>query len=195
MLRRTAFILFVVFVVLNCTTKNKSSQQTEEDYLEKGQAITAAVFTELSGALQSALKEGGVEKAITYCNLRAMPMVDSLSTAHNAEIRRASFKYRNPVDKPQSHEAAAINKFKQQIQNDKETGPYVAEGTDGAVHFYAPIFVNDLCLKCHGKIGADLSVETADLIKKYYPDDLATGYSAGDFRGIWSVTFNQDNPK
>ena len=53
------------------------------------------------------------------------------------------------------------------------------------------IFVNDLCLKCHGKIGEELTQENADLIKKYYPNDLAVGYGKGGFRGVWSIGFEK----
>jgi len=32
-------------------------------------------------------------------------------------------------------------------------------------------------------------VQTDSIIKKLYPFDIATGYSEGDLRGIWSITF------
>ena len=154
-------------------------------------AITAAVFSALSLKLQNAMKSGGVENALEYCNLNALSIVDSLSGINSAKIRRASNKYRNPNDQPVNNEPAVINVYQKDIKEGKEITPKVILENDGRYHFYAPIFINDLCLKCHGKIGGELTQENADLIKKYYPDDLATGYSAGDFRGVWSIEFEK----
>ena len=41
------------------------------------------------------------------------------------------------------------------------------------------------CLKCHGVTGNDIDQATTEKLKKFYPNDLATGYQLDDFRGLW----------
>lgn len=186
------FILSLSFIFLmGCLNTEKKQDNSEKEYMEKGQQITAAVFSVLSSELQNAMQNGGVENALQYCNLNALNIVDSLSKVHQAKIRRASDKYRNPADQPTENESVMIAAYQYELQGGKEVSPKVIKGNNGRYHFYAPIHVNDLCLKCHGKIGEDLTQENADLIKKYYPNDLAIGYAKGDFRGVWSIDFEK----
>ena len=59
----------------------------------------------------------------------------------------------------------------------------------GGPHFYAPIFLQQKCLACHGEIGKNVNAETDSIIKSIYPYDAATGFKEGDLRGIWSIAF------
>src|SRR5690606_23801151 len=63
---------------------------------KQGSEIAAAVQAALFGELQRAISEEGVEEAIRYCNLKALPIVDSLSHIYKAKIKRTSLKTRNP---------------------------------------------------------------------------------------------------
>ena len=49
-----------------------------------------------------------------------------------------------------------------------------------------PITVQPLCVTCHGSA---LAPDVASRIAAEYPDDEATGFDVGDFRGIWWVEF------
>jgi hypothetical protein len=42
-----------------------------------------------------------------------------------------------------------------------------------------------LCLQCHGE---NISPEVQAELARLYPEDKATGYSAGDIRGAFVVT-------
>jgi hypothetical protein len=45
-----------------------------------------------------------------------------------------------------------------------------------------PIVVQPMCVTCHG---ADVAPDLRAKIEELYPDDQATGYAAGDLRGIF----------
>jgi hypothetical protein len=45
------------------------------------------------------------------------------------------------------------------------------------------------CLQCHGKPKVDINEATASTIRKKYRFDKATGYSMGELRGAWKLTF------
>ena len=53
------------------------------------------------------------------------------------------------------------------------------------MHYH--VFLGDLCLQCHGKPEL-MALEVKEALAEKYPGDLATGYEAGDFRGVVRVS-------
>jgi hypothetical protein len=180
-------------LLLTQSCEDKPSENTadidKEVMIEKGKKIAASTFASLSGALQKAMKEGGVPNAIEYCNLNALSIKDSLSKAENAVIRRTSLKVRNEADTPTKTELEILNQFHQSDSEGKEITPLIQQLESGNIAFYAPIRVNEFCLQCHGKIGETLTEENHQIIQSKYPNDKAIGYSVGDLRGMWSIEF------
>jgi hypothetical protein len=50
------------------------------------------------------------------------------------------------------------------------------------VGYVEPIYVQPLCVTCHG---ATLAPDLQAKIDELYPNDQATGYAAGDLRGVF----------
>ena len=59
----------------------------------------------------------------------------------------------------------------------------LANGRRGYVE---PIVMQPLCLACHGET---LAPEVAEQIAAEYPEDRATGFRVGDFRGVFWVEY------
>lgn len=156
-------------------------------YLARGGEITGAVFKSMSGKLKSAMEASGVSGAVEYCNLAASPLVDSLATAYQVTIRRTSHRLRNPANAPSAMEQSIIDQYLQ-LGPQQLPAPQIEVESD-KVHYYAPIFLMDNCLKCHGDVTRDIATTDYEVIKRLYPDDLATGFKSGELRGIWSLTF------
>ena len=202
---KTPMFLFLLLALsfAACTPAPKESEERadqeippltsegQQQYLEKGKAMASATFAELSGRLTQALARGGVQEAVQYCNVVAMPLVDSLSKANNATIRRSSLKVRNPADKPTPAERAILNEYHTLASQGADIKPRVQLLENGEVGFFAPIRIMPLCLQCHGKVGEDISREDYALIKALYPEDEATGYVNEELRGIWSIAFER----
>ena len=169
------------------TAGKKMTAEEKNIYLEKGKSITAKSFATLSKSLQDALQEGGIPNAIQYCNLNALSIMDSLSKNENATIRRTSLKVRNLHDTPKASELKILNQYHAANQKGIEIKPIVEQLENNRIAFYAPIRVNEFCLKCHGKLGETLTREDYAVIQEKYPEDKAIGYDAGDLRGIWSI--------
>ncbi len=192
-------MFFIVSVLLfsacgNSDTTDKTTEKLEnnnEVFLKKGQQVAAATFQTLSGNLQKAMKKGGVPNAVAYCNLAAMPLVDSLSKVHDADIRRTSQKFRNPKNQPTPIELEQLQVYEKQSKEGESLKPIVKEIDLHTVAFYAPINMMPLCEKCHGEIGNTLLEKDYEVIQKLYPDDKAIGYVSGDFRGMWSISFKK----
>ena len=114
----TLGLLFLAFI-FGCQSSN-SKQQAEEvkteeelasEYLTKGADVTSHVFKTMSGKLTGAIKNGGVQHAIEFCNLNVLDLVDSLSSAHQVKIRRASHRWRNPSNSATTDEQLIIAKI------------------------------------------------------------------------------------
>ncbi len=189
------FILATILFFIDCkneTAKSASSskmQNTNEDYLKKGKTIAASTFITLSTKLQNAMQKGGVKNAVKYCNLSADGLVDSLENIHNAKIRRTSLKTRNSNNQPSDKELEQLKIYQDQLSNGTALDPVVVEMPNNEIAFYMPILAMPLCQKCHGTIGETLLREDYEYIQQLYPNDKAVGYSAGDWRGMWSITF------
>ena len=134
--------------------------------------------------LMGAIQNEGVLHALNFCNIQAMPLTDSMSIVHNAQVRRVSDKPRNPRNQANETEAGHIQYFQEQINQGIDPEPIVVELASG-YQFYYPIVTNDMCLKCHGQPEKEVALKIAEL----YPKDKATGYSENQVRGIWSIVF------
>ncbi len=172
----------------------------KSEYLTRGSSIAKASFQALSGALQAQMKAGGPVNAVEFCNVRASPLVDSLMNEYGVAIRRTSTRFRNPVNKPTTLEHEYLARFDSIFKTGQEPRGEVVKVAD-QVHYFQPIFVSKACLKCHGT-ASDIGPETRRLLAERYPDDRATGFLAGDLRGMWSIEFEakdasnrETNPK
>lgn len=195
------FLLLGVITLLfiGCgETSNPDKQLTTEKpilveldsakYLKEGGEIAQATFKVLSQNLQNAMAEGGVENALKFCNVNAMPITDSLAKHYNVEIKRTSHKVRNPNNNPTSQEQVVLENF---LSKEKILKPLVQQSEDASVAFYAPIVMKGLCVTCHGQVGSILAEKDYQIIQSLYPEDRATGFNVDELRGMWSITFNK----
>ena len=188
--------LLFIMSLQSCKSKNVDTaldnSLESNSYYQKGKEITTAAFKVLSSNLQESIKQGGIQEAISYCNLNASPLVDSLSKEYNSSIRRTSFKVRNTKNVPTSIEKQYLTKYTKKFDDGEILDPVIIESKE-SVTYFAPIMINNFCLQCHGHPGNTLSDSDYLLIKEHYPDDKAIGYNDGDLRGMWSLSFSKND--
>lgn len=175
--------------------KGKHQQQASTNiddlpYVERGLKYALTTKAVLGKNLMGTIQKKGTLEALSFCNERAYPLTDSMSVVHNAVIKRVSDKPRNQKNRANTEELEFINTFKQQLANQLEIQPIVKESEDN-VHVYYPITTNSMCLQCHGKPEQDIRPEVINRLTTLYSNDKATGYSVGQVRGIWNVTFSK----
>ena len=185
-----SFIGVVLFLFSGC--QKELTEKDKKEYIVKGQEIAQNSAEHLGGQLTKSMKEGGVVKALPFCNTMAMPLTDEMSEKYNASVKRTSHKVRNEKNKPTSEETRVLNEYKNLIEAKKKLNPIVELDEAGKPHFYAPILIQEKCLACHGKVDENMSVRTDSIIRSYYPNDAATGFKEDDLRGIWSITFQSE---
>jgi len=140
----------------------------------KALPLIARFATSLQDALGSAMSQGGPVAAIDVCSSKA-PEISREVSSSDLTIRRIGTRVRNPENRPTDAELAVL----QRLSTEQPT--YEAEG-----NFYKAIFVQPLCLACHGAKDALPPAVLAALAKKY-PSDEAVGYAVGDLRGAFVV--------
>lgn len=159
-------------------------------YSEQGLKYALSTKAVLGKNLMGKIQKEGTLAALKFCNIKAYPLTDSMSVVHKATIKRVSDKPRNSNNKANALENGYISIFKKEAKLNKESEPIVVETAEN-VNFYYPIKTNGMCLQCHGKPTLDIKSNTLAQINKFYPKDLATGYSENQVRGVWSITFNK----
>ena len=73
-----------------------------------------------------------------------------------------------------------IEKYKNTKAGAKDSAS-IHQFPDGKRAYVEPLFIQPVCLKCHGP---NVSQSVNDKIKALYPEDEATGFKAGEFRGL-----------
>jgi hypothetical protein len=158
------------------------------DLLQKGDTITALVQKVLLANVMTAMKTGGPVNAVSFCNVHAIPLTDSMAVEYNCIIQRVSDKYRNQANKLSEADADILVK----MSSFNPMKP-VLVSENGRVVYYKPIKIAmPACLKCHGSAGNEIDSKTLEIINQKYPNDLATGYKEGDLRGLWKITFLEE---
>lgn len=164
----------------------------KEEKLALGDLISNMAQTTLLQNVSKEMKAGGSVHAVEFCNIQAVPLMDSISKANKVKVERLTDKHRNPDNylKTENDKSAWV-KFKSAFFKSEKPVPYIQQENQTIV-YYKPIAMGmPACLKCHGAPQQDIDLATAAKINEKYPNDLATNYKMGDFRGMWKVSFER----
>ncbi|MDX1819077.1 MAG: DUF3365 domain-containing protein [Marinobacter sp.] len=145
----------------------------------------------LKQALQAAIKEGGLENGIGVCNTVA-PEIAASNSKGAWTISRTSLKVRNPGNTPTEWQRLQLQAMdRQPVKNGKPVETWQVSDATGqpAFRYMSAIPTQKLCLGCHGKsIEPGVKAKLAEL----YPNDQATGFSEGELRGAFVVTYQPE---
>jgi hypothetical protein len=139
----------------------------------------------LGGALKKELMQAmarGPDRAIDVCRVKAPQIARQLSTG-GLEIGRTSHRLRNPNNTPRPWVRPLLDAMRE-VKPEPGSVRTVELRGGKALGVVQPIFTQPLCLTCHGK---QLAPPIAAAIKRAYPGDRATGFAAGDLRGLFWV--------
>lgn len=139
---------------------------------------------DLQAALQAGMSSGGPAGAIDVCRVQA-PALAAAAGGPGVRIGRTSHRLRNPDNAP----APWLELLLGQYQDGSASGPQLVELGADYYGYVEPIVTQPLCLACHG---SDLSPAVASQLATLYPDDQATGFAAGEFRGLFWVAFRAE---
>ncbi len=112
-----------------------------------------------------------------------------LSDAAQLDFSRTALSVRNPADAPDAWERQQMEQMSFMLDAGVDPGTMeiaeiVTESDTKVFRWMRPILMTDSCLACHGE-AIDPRVKL--LLGQEYPQDEATGYSAGQLGGAYSV--------
>jgi hypothetical protein len=184
---KTLWTIPILWAVFSCNSQN--SEITSMDFLKAGDSLSQKTFDTLSRSLQKAIGEGSFENAIMACKEMA-PGLTGTYDNRSTTIGRTGMRVRNAANEPDALEKPQLEYFQKLFEEGQPLKPKLVADEKGMVHYFKPILLQPLCLNCHGNEVVDISPAVLAMLKKEYPEDKATGFAAGDLRGMWHITFN-----
>lgn len=154
----------------------------------EGASLIKSYAGTMQNALQSAMKAGGPVTAIEVCSQQAPGIAANLST-NGWTVGRTSHRIRNLNALPDDYEKSALANFLVRLEAGEKAdtlvkAEIVSEGGKKVFRMVKAIPVADVCLNCHG---SDLKPPVKEALGRLYPSDIATGFKAGDIRGIFTL--------
>jgi len=198
-LKNAIFLLAILIGITSCKNEKKSEinlvKETEIiSNADLGLKYAMTTKAQLGKNLMGTIQSKGTEEAVTFCNVKAFPLTDSMAVVHKAIIKRVSDKPRNLNNAASLKEIDHIKKFKREIASGQKMVPIIEPLDNDSIQFYYPIITNKMCLQCHGEPNKDIKPAVFEKLTALYPEDKAVGYSEDQVRGIWSITMkNQEN--
>lgn len=158
-----------------------------------GQQAAGHLISTLLARVTAEMQSAGPIGAIDVCQREAMALTESVTTEQQnvRAIKRTSLQVRNPKNRPDPAEQLALDHFRELLVTaDAAPKPFVQVGLkqgETEHRFYQPMFVAGACLLCHGSADT-IQPEVAAAIRESYPEDQATGYNEGDWRGLIRIS-------
>lgn len=192
-MKRNQWVCFAAVFLLSCSGNGDTmSEAGKQEYLRNGDSIVTEVQRLLLENVSRAVQEQGFPGAVEFCSEKAMMLTDVSSQGGGIVVQRLSDRNRNPENALRSPEDSLAWMRMADILKDTlyPVKHFVTGGAGKETYYYKAITISmPTCLKCHGDTERDISRETLLAIGAIYPSDKATGYQAGEWRGIWKVRF------
>ncbi len=149
--------------------------------IEKAHVAVDELKNKFRQALTKAVHEKGSKGAIGDCKITAPKTPSGLKIdARSLEVGRTSHKLRNQSNAPREWVKPYLEKFSAMKPADIPKSTLVPIANDH-VGYLEPLFVEPVCLNCHG---SNLARGVKEELSTLYPGDRATGFNVGDFRGL-----------
>ena len=186
--------LLLTFTAAGCggSEDDELSPEIEAAVFDLGSSASQALMGTLVTQLTAAVQEGGVVHAVDFCSTSAIELTAGVAQEQGLDVKRTSMKYRNPANAPDEDETEALKYYESALAEAGELpGPWIQKASREEYRFYRPLVVAPPCLTCHGS-PAEINPAVQAILDERYPDDLATGYAVGDFRGVIRVAIPAD---
>ncbi len=188
-MNQTLTLSLLALALSGCAATSTTEKQA--DLTSAARQTAAGLLQTLGGELKASMSTGGPAAAIGVCKQRAPQIAADAASKTGFSIKRVSLKNRNPKAVPDAWENAALASLEQRLAAGEKPETLdmsaVVNTPEGKVFRYAKALPTQaMCLNCHGDPDK-LSPEVRAKLAEEYPNDKATGYSAGMIRGVLSM--------
>jgi hypothetical protein len=179
-MRKRIVLIFILAIT------NVSANEQNEIKKEAKNAIVKMANT-LKINMKERIKDGGIINALNFCVREANNIENNVNKTYNEgiSVKRVTLKARNPKNIASSDEQKILKNL-HKLQKEGKALPKMLVVNISNNHYkvYKPIFINDVCLKCHADV-QKIDKKVYNLIKSSYDTDKAIGYKNGDLRGVF----------
>ena len=170
----------------------EQSENPEREMKREAQQVARELVNKLGAALKQAMKDSGPDGAISVCRDTAPMLANALSRRTGWKVSRVSLQARNPlIGQPDAWEQEVLQRFDYDAAGGagpaKLTVAAIVKEPEGEYFRYMKALpAKPLCLTCHGSKKL-IPESVQEILAQEYPNDVATGYSAGHIRGAVSI--------
>lgn len=190
-MKKAIAILFILaLVALGGYAGWKYYKESREKLWQEKSELAEETLKPIKQAFKTTLMHGmqqGVVEAVNYCNLEASGITENLP--EGVAVGRTSHKVRNPENKPDALLEGPLNYYLELAKEEKQGRPQITQLPDDSWLYVEPIYAQSMCLACHG---SNINRKVQAAINEKYPNDEATGFEEGDFRGMFWLKFKED---
>lgn len=176
-IKKMSFIVTILYSAL-CFS-------SEEQFLKDARSLASDLRTSLMQNLSDKIGKEGVENAVPFChaNVKLIAKGAARDRIEKYEFGRTSHKVRNASNNPQPWADKYLKEFAGTKKGEIKKEYILHELQTGKNVYLEPLYVEAKCLLCHGE---NVAENVSKKIKELYPNDQATGFKTGEFRGfIW----------
>lgn len=165
-------------------------------HIDEAKIALQLFVSTLNAAVTAAVQKGGPIQGVDTCQLQALPLTlesTDQSPPRITALKRTSLRVRNPANAPDPAEQAALTRVAQLIDAGEDIPPLLLQQLDATpqhdaeIRVYKPLSMGAQCLACHGA-PANFVPGLQETLTQRYPQDAATGYREGDWRGLIRVS-------
>lgn len=180
----TNTVKIIALTLLFCSVSTLSfADTTPPKEVIEARKLVSEFHHKLRSALLEAIKTGGFVKAVETCHKVAPEVGKEVSQHSGWTVKRTSLKTRNPENIPTAEQKKILEYFASEQKQGKDIKTMEWwKKENGKFVYMKAIPTGGLCLTCHG---SNVQPEIKQHIKKYYPNDMATGFKAGELRGAF----------
>lgn len=172
---------YLILTLLLCNT----AYSVEDNFVKEAKELSSDLKMSLMKNLSEKINQEGVVEAVPFChaNVKSIAKKAAQTKVERYEFGRTSHKVRNKENSPQPWAEEYLKEFAGSKKGDIKKDYIVHKLDSGKRIFMEPLYVEAKCLLCHGE---NVSSNVKDKIQQLYPQDKATGFKLGEFRGfIW----------
>jgi excinuclease UvrABC ATPase subunit len=172
------YLMITFFLSLNLS-------QAADTFETEAKVLVAELKLSLMTELSEKISKDGAVEAIPFCHINVKSLAKQASKGKHQkyDFGRTSQRIRNDFNKAEAWAEKYLAEFQGTKKGDKVESKLIHTLDNGKRVYLEPLYVEAKCLTCHGE-NINKDIETK--IKSFYPNDRATGYKLGDFRGfIW----------
>ena len=191
------FIFIGCWSILTFASEETLAELTpseEKTLTNIGHKAASMVSQRLMEAMLGDIKSVGLAEAARGWS-KSVGLINDTADSFNLgmEIRRPTYQYRNPINKPDNLDKVALDFF---LSSESEGEKYFARKVMGEKGYrylyYQPMYVTQKCLLCHSE---NMSDDVKAVLDEKYPNDLSRDLKLAALRAVIRVELPESSIK